>query len=707
MTEQSTNASSRIIWIFVAILGAIAFGYIALNRGESINAMWVLTAAVCVYMIGYRFYSLYIADKVLKVDATRMTPAFRHNDGLDYVPTNKVILFGHHFAAIAGAGPLVGPVLAAQMGYLPSMLWILIGVVLAGAVQDYMVLFVSTRRDGKSLGELIKTELGTIPGVIALIACFMIMIIILAVLAMVVVKALTHSPWGTFTVAFTIPLAFFMGVYLRFIRPGKILEASLIGFVGLIFAIIVGGQVAANPTWAPFFDLTGVQLTWALIIYGFIAAVLPVWLLLAPRDYLSTFLKIGAIIGLAIGIVLLMPNMQMPAVTKYAFDSHGPVWSGTLFPFLFITIACGAVSGFHALISSGTTPKMLANETQARMIGYGGMLMESFVAMMALISASIIDPGVYFAMNSPMGALNPTGLADTAMAASATVSKWGFVITPDVLTQLAADVGEKSIISRAGGAPTLAVGMAQIIHGALGGLGSMSFWYHFAILFEALFILTAVDAGTRAARFMLQDLLGLINPNLKRTNSLFANLLATAIVVASWGYFLYVGVVDPLGGINTLWPLFGITNQMLAAMALMLCTVVLFKMKRQTLAWVSILPATWLVICTMSAGWLKAFSSDPAVGFFAKANQLQTLLSSGNFKPNAVFKSQAAVEQVIFNNQLDGFLIVGFMVVVVAMIGFTIKACLTALKSEQPTAVEVPYAPLPANADAIISGAAH
>ena len=397
----------------------------------------------------------------------------------------------------------------------------------------------------------------------------------------------------------------------------------------------------------------------------------------------------------------------MPAVTKYAFDSHGPVWSGTLFPFLFITIACGAVSGFHALISSGTTPKMLANETQARMIGYGGMLMESFVAMMASISASIIDPAVYFATNSPMGALNPTGLADTAMAASATVSKWGFVITPDVLTQLAADVGEKSIISRAGGAPTLAVGMAQIIHGALGGLGSMSFWYHFAILFEALFILTAVDAGTRAARFMLQDLLGLINPNLKRTNSLFANLLATAIVVASWGYFLYVGVVDPLGGINTLWPLFGITNQMLAAMALMLCTVVLFKMKRQTLAWVSILPATWLVNCTMSAGWLKAFSSDPAVGFFAKANQLQTLLSSGNFKPNAVFKSQAAVEQVIFNNQLDGFLIVGFMVVVVAMIGFTIKACLTALKSEQPTAVEVPYAPLPANADAIISGAAH
>ena len=707
MTANSTSASSRIAWVFVAILGAIAFGYIALNRGESINAMWVLTASVCVYLIGYRFYSLYIADKVLKVDATRMTPAFRHNDGLDYVPTNKVILFGHHFAAIAGAGPLVGPVLAAQMGYLPSMLWILIGVVLAGAVQDYMVLFVSTRRDGRSLGDLVKTEMGTIPGIIALIACFMIMIIILAVLAMVVVKALTHSPWGTFTVAFTIPLAFFMGIYLRFIRPGRILEASIIGIVGLVFAIIVGGDIAANPSLAPYFDLSGVQLTWALIIYGFIAAVLPVWLLLAPRDYLSTFLKIGAIIGLAIGIVVLMPMMQMPAVTKYAFDTHGPVWSGSLFPFLFITIACGAVSGFHALISSGTTPKMLANETQARMIGYGGMLMESFVAMMALISASIIDPGVYFAMNSPMGALNPTGLADAAMAASATVSNWGFVVTPEALTQIAADVGEKSIISRAGGAPTLAVGMAQIIHQALGGLGSMSFWYHFAILFEALFILTAVDAGTRAARFMLQDLLGLINPSLKRTNSLFANLLATALVVASWGYFLYVGVVDPLGGINTLWPLFGITNQMLAAIALMLCTVVLFKMKQQAFAWVSIVPATWLVICTLSAGWLKAFNSDPAVSFFAKANQLQTLLASGNFKPNAVFKSQEAVERVIFNNQLDGILIVFFMIVVVVMIGFTVQACRKALQSDKPTAVEVPYAPMPANAEEIIRGTAH
>ncbi len=704
---NNSTLSAKIVWVFVAILGAIALGYVALNRGETINAMWVLTAAVCVYLIGFRYYSLYIAEKVLKVDSTRMTPAFRHNDGLDYVPTNKVILFGHHFAAIAGAGPLVGPVLAAQLGYLPGMLWLLAGVVIAGAVQDFMVLFVSTRRDARSLGELVKTELGTVPGIIALIACFMIMVIILAVLAMIVVKALTHSPWGTFTVAFTIPLAIFMGVYLRFFRPGKILEISVIGFAGLIFGIMLGGQVAASPTWAPYFDLSGIALTWALIIYGFVAAVLPVWLLLAPRDYLSTFLKIGAIIGLAIGIVVLMPDMRMPAVTKFAFGDHGPVWTGSLFPFLFITIACGAVSGFHALISSGTTPKMLANEDQARLIGYGGMLMESFVGMMALISASIIDPGVYFAMNSPMALLNSTGAADVAAAAAATITNWGFVVTPDVLTQMAADVGEKSIISRAGGAPTLAVGMAQIIHSALGGLGSMSFWYHFAILFEALFILTAVDAGTRAARFMLQDLLGLINPNLKKTDSLFANLLATGIVVTSWGYFLYVGVVDPLGGINTLWPLFGITNQMLAAIALMLCTVVLFKMKHQMYAWVTIVPATWLVICTMSAGWYKAFSADPAIGFFAKATQLSNLLASGNFKPGAVFKSQEAVERVIFNNQIDGVLIVFFMIIVIVMIGFTVQACLKALQSDKPTANEVPYAPMPANADDIVRGAAH
>lgn len=705
---SNSNTTTKIVWAFVAILGAFALGYVALKRGESINAVWVLTAAVCVYLIGYRYYSLYIADRVLQVDSTRMTPAFRHNDGLDYVPTNKVVLFGHHFAAIAGAGPLVGPVLAAQMGYLPGMLWLLAGVVLAGAVQDFMVLFISTRRDGRSLGDLIKSEMGTVAGIIALVACFMIMIIILAVLAMIVVKALTFSPWGTFTVAFTIPLALFMGIYLRFLRPGRILEISAIGVVGLIIGIMLGGEVAQNATIAQYFNLSGVGLTWALIIYGFIAAVLPVWLLLAPRDYLSTFLKIGAIVALAIGILYVMPEMKMPALTQYASGTHGPVWSGSLFPFLFITIACGAVSGFHALIASGTTPKMLANENQARVIGYGGMLMESFVGMMALIAASIIEPGIYFAMNSPLGVLNPAGIVDVAQAAAATVSSWGFMVTPQDLTNLASEVGESTIISRAGGAPTLAVGMAYIIHAALESLGSsMSFWYHFAILFEALFILTAVDAGTRSARFMLQDLLGLISPALKKTESLPANLLATAIVVAAWGYFLYQGVVDPLGGINTLWPLFGIANQMLAAIALMLCATVLFKMKREKFAWVAILPTVWLLICTMVAGWQKVFSSDPAVGFFAKASQLKDMLASGSFVPSGTFKSIEDVQRVIFNQQLDGSLTFFFMIVVVSIVFFSIKVSLKALANPNATVNEVPYEKMPDNADDIVRGAIH
>ncbi|MBW0668957.1 carbon starvation protein CstA, partial [Escherichia coli] len=565
------NKSGKyLVWTVLSVMGAFALGYIALNRGEQINALWIVVASVCIYLIAYRFYGLYIAKNVLAVDPTRMTPAVRHNDGLDYVPTDKKVLFGHHFAAIAGAGPLVGPVLAAQMGYLPGMIWLLAGVVLAGAVQDFMVLFVSTRRDGRSLGELVKEEMGPTAGVIALVACFMIMVIILAVLAMIVVKALTHSPWGTYTVAFTIPLAIFMGIYLRYLRPGRIGEVSVIGLVFLIFAIISGGWVAESPTWAPYFDFTGVQLTWMLVGYGFVAAVLPVWLLLAPRDYLSTFLKIGTIVGLAVGILIMRPTLTMPALTKFV-DGTGPVWTGNLFPFLFITIACGAVSGFHALISSGTTPKMLANEGQACFIGYGGMLMESFVAIMALVSACIIDPGVYFAMNSPMAVLAPAGTADVVASAAQVVSSWGFSITPDTLNQIASEVGEQSIISRAGGAPTLAVGMAYILHGALGGMMDVAFWYHFAILFEALFILTAVDAGTRAARFMLQDLLGVVSPGLKRTDSLPANLLATALCVLAWGYFLHQGVVDPLGGINTLWPLFGIANQMLAGMALMLC----------------------------------------------------------------------------------------------------------------------------------------
>ncbi|EIU7555554.1 carbon starvation protein CstA [Providencia rettgeri] len=693
----------QLIWIVLALLGAFSLGYIALNRGEQINALWIVVAAVCIYLIAYRYYGLFIAKKVLQVDSTRMTPAIRHNDGLDYVPTDKKVLFGHHFAAIAGAGPLVGPVLAAQMGYLPGMLWLLAGVVLAGAVQDFMVLFVSTRRDGRSLGELVKEEMGNTAGVLALIACFMIMVIILAVLAMIVVKALTHSPWGTYTVAFTIPLAIFMGIYTRYIRPGRIGEVSIIGLIFLVFAIISGGWVAESETWAPYFDYTGVQLTWMLVGYGFVAAVLPVWLLLAPRDYLSTFLKIGTIIGLAIGILILNPNLQMPSLTKY-IDGTGPVWAGNLFPFLFITIACGAVSGFHALISSGTTPKMLANENQACFIGYGGMLMESFVAIMALVAACVIDPGVYFAMNSPMAMLAPAGTQDVVASAAQVVSSWGFQITPEQLNTIAHEVGESSIISRAGGAPTLAVGMAYILHGALGGLMNVAFWYHFAILFEALFILTAVDAGTRAARFMLQDLLGVVSPSLKRTDSLPANLIATALCVLAWGYFLHQGVVDPLGGINTLWPLFGIANQMLAGMALMLCAVVLFKMKRQRYAWVALIPTAWLLICTMTAGWEKTFSEDARVGFLAVANKFQAMIDSGNIP---VQYTESQLTQLIFNNRLDAGLTIFFMIVVVLLALFSIRTALKALKSDQPTANEVPYEPMPANYEEIVANTRH
>ena len=687
-----SSVISRILWAAIALAGAFGLGYVALQRGESINALWVVVAAVCTYLIAYRFYSKFLSEKVLKLDPTRMTPAWRHNDGLDYVPTNKNVLFGHHFAAIAGAGPLVGPVLAAQMGYLPGMLWILAGVVLAGAVQDFLVLFVSTRRDGRSLGDLVKQELGQVPGIIALFGAFLIMIIILAVLALIVVKALTHSPWGTFTVAATIPIALFMGIYMRYVRPGRIGEVSIIGFVLLMLALYFGDVVASNAALAPFFDLDAKQLTWALIIYGFIAAVLPVWMLLAPRDYLSTFLKIGAIAGLAVGVLIVAPQMQMPAITRF-IDGSGPVWSGNLFPFLFITIACGAVSGFHALISSGTTPKMLENESHARFIGYGGMLMESFVAIMALVAASVIDPGVYFAMNSPAAVIGTT-----PQAVAQVISGWGFAITPDVLVQTAKEVGENTIISRAGGAPTLAVGMAHILHQAFGGPELMAFWYHFAILFEALFILTAVDAGTRAGRFMLQDLLGTFVPAFKRTDSLPANLVATALCVAMWGYFLYQGVVDPLGGINTLWPLFGISNQMLAGIALTLCAVVLFKMKRAQYAWVAILPTCWLLACTLTAGWQKAFDANPKIGFFALADRYNAALAEG--KVLAPAKSLAEMERLVFNNRLDGALTLLFMAVMVSIVLFGIREILRARKVPHATTQEVPYEPLPAGAKA-------
>lgn len=689
------RASSYLIWIAVALLGAFAFGTIALAHGERVSALWIVIAAVCVYLIAYRFYSRFIASKVMQLDGLRMTPAVRHNDGLDYVPTNKYVLFGHHFAAIAGVGPLVGPVLAAQMGYTPGMLWILAGVVFAGAVQDFMVLFISTRRDGRSLGDLVKMELGTVPGVIALFGAFLIMVIILAVLALIVVKALTNSPWGTFTVAATIPIALFMGVYTRYIRPGRIGEVSIIGFVGLMASIAFGQVVHDSPTIAAWFTFSGTQLTWILIGYGFVASVLPVWLLLAPRDYLSTFLKIGTIVGLAIGILIVAPELKMPALTKFV-DGTGPVWSGNLFPFLFITIACGAVSGFHALISSGTTPKLLDNEINARFIGYGAMLMESFVAIMALVAACVIEPGIYFAMNAPAAVLGTT-----PDAVAHTVTQWGFVLTPDMLTQTAKAVGESTIVARAGGAPTLAVGMAHILHQVIGGEAMMAFWYHFAILFEALFILTAVDAGTRAGRFMLQDLLGTFHPALKRTESLPANLIATALCVAAWGYFLYQGVVDPLGGINTLWPLFGISNQMLAAIALVLGTVVLFKMKRERFAWVTMVPTAWLLICTLTAGWQKVFDANPKVSFMAHAAKLQAAVDAG--KVLAPAKSIAQMKRIIFNDYIDAALAGLFIFVVLSITIYGVLAVMRARRESKPTVRETPYEATPA-AQALGSG---
>jgi carbon starvation protein len=707
----SFNLGKHLVWLLIAIAGAFALGTIALKRGEVISALWVVVAAICVYLIAYRYYSLFLAHKVLGLDAKRITPAWKHNDGLDYVPTNKNVLFGHHFAAIAGAGPLVGPVLAAQMGYLPGMLWLLAGVVFAGAVQDFIVLFISTRRDGRSLGDLVKQEMGIVPGVIALFGTFMIMVIILAVLALIVVKALAESSWGTFTVAATIPVAIFMGVYLRYMRPGRVAEISVIGFILLMASIFAGQWVSEHEVWAAYFTLDSKMLAWILIGYGFVASVLPVWLLLAPRDYLSTFLKIGTIIALAIGIVVVAPDLKMPAITKFA-QGAGPVWAGDMFPFLFITIACGAVSGFHALISSGTTPKLLENETHARFIGYGGMLAESFVAVMALVSASVIEPGVYFAMNSPPAMLGSVVADKTATpaekaailvknneSAAKKISEWGFVITPDALAKVSKDVGETTVLGRAGGAPTLAVGMAYILQQAtsfLGTGGMTAFWYHFAILFEALFILTAVDAGTRAGRFMLQDLLGTFVPSLKRTDSWVANLLATGLCVAAWGYFLYQGIVDPLGGINTLWPLFGIANQMLAAVALMLCTVVLFRMKRERFAWVTVIPACWLLGCTLTAGYQKIFSSDFKIGFLSNADRFVKALAEGKVLPPA--KTLESMSSVIFNNQLDAGLCVLFMTVVISVLIYAIKACFQALGKAKPSTSETPFQLMPANA---------
>ena len=678
----TSNAIGRkLLWALIAILGAVSLGIVALSRGETISAAWLVIAAVCVYLLAFRFYALFIANRVLGVDPSRPTPAYRHNDGLDYVPTNKYVLFGHHFAAIAGAGPLVGPVLAAQMGYLPGTLWILIGVVFAGAVQDMTVLFFSVRRDGRSLGDMVRSEMGPAAGAIALIGVLAIMVILLAVLALVVVKALAGSPWGTFAVFATIPIAFLMGIYARYIRVGRIAEMSAIGVILLLIALVYGRYVGDNPLLAPYFDLKGETLALIIIGYGFVASVLPVWLLLAPRDYLSTFLKVGTMLLLALGILFVRPDLQMPAVTKF-IDGSGPVWSGSLFPFLFITIACGSVSGFHALIASGTTPKMIENERQIRFIGYGAMLTESFVAIMAMIAATVLHPGVYFAMNSPAGLIG----TDAAHAAQV-ISSWGFVVTPDTLTQMAQDVGEKTLLSRTGGAPTLAVGMSQILSGFLGGQTMMGIWYHFAILFEALFILTTVDAGTRVARFMIQDMIGSVVPSFRRTDLWVNNLAGSALAVAAWGYFLYQGVIDPMGGINTLWPLFGISNQMLAGIALILCTVILFKMKRERYAWVTILPTIWLLVCTLTGGLQKIFSDDPKIGFLAHARKFEDALASGQVLAPA--KTVAEMQRVINNDYVDATLAGLFVAVVFAIAIYGLIALVRAFGSPSITSAEI------------------
>jgi carbon starvation protein CstA len=685
MTSPMSTAG-KLVWVGVAVLGAIALGIVALTRGEPVNAAWLVTAAVSIYFISYRFYALYIARRALGIDPTRQTPAYRRNDGLDYVPTNRYVLFGHHFAAIAGAGPLVGPVLAAQMGYLPGTLWILAGVVFAGAVQDMVVLFLSTRRDGRSLGDMIRAEMGAIPGTIAGIGVLLICVIILAVLALVVVNALKASPWGTFTVFCTIPIALIMGAYGRYIRPGRVGEMSVLGGVLLLAALLYGRTVSESPELAALFTFSAPTMALMIIGYGYVASVLPVWMLLAPRDYLSTFLKIGTIMLLAIGIIIVHPDLQMPALTKFA-EGDGPVWAGSLFPFLFITIACGAVSGWHALISSGTTPKMLENENQIPLIGYGGMLMESMVAIMAMIGACVIHPGLYYSMNSP-----PALIGTTVEQASQVISSWGFVVTPDVLSQMAQDIGEKSILSRAGGAPTLAVGMAMILSQFLGGKLMMAIWYHFAILFEALFILTTVDAGTRVCRFMIQDLVGNAIPAFKETKSWSNNLIGSGLSCMLWGYLLYAGVTDPFGGIYTMWTLFGTANQMLAAIALTLCTVVLYRMKKQNYAWVTIVPATWLVICTVTAGLEKAFHPNPAIGYLAQAGKFANALAEG--KVLAPAKSLGDMSRVVFNNYLDGTLAIIFVVVVVVTVAYGVINIRRALGAPGNTAREIGAAAL-------------
>jgi len=667
-----------VLWVLIALVGAVGWGALALSRGETINAAWLVLAAVGTYLVAYRFYGRFLLHRVFGADDRRATPAERLNNGRDFVPTGKFVLFGHHFAAIAGAGPLVGPVLAAQFGYLPGVLWIVFGVVLGGAVQDFIILFGSMRRDGKSLGQMAKEEIGPVTGVVAMTAILAIMVILLAVLALVVVNALRDSPWGVFTILCTIPIALLMGFWMKVWRPGKTVEATVVGVILLLIALVAGSWVAESPTLAPWFRHGGVTIAYAMIAYGFVASVLPVWMLLCPRDYLSTFMKVGTIGLLAVGILIVMPSLQMPAMTGFV-DGTGPIFAGKLFPFAFITIACGAISGFHALVSSGTTPKMIRKEGDALLLGYGGMLMESFVAVMALVAAAALDPGIYFAINAPIGTLG-----GTVESASEVIRNWGFTVTPDQMTGLASAVEEGTLLGRTGGATSLAVGMAQIFSGVF-GQQLMALWYHFAIMFEALFILTTVDTGTRVGRFMVQELGAHLWRPLGRTSWYPSIVIASLLVVAAWGYFLVQGVLDPLGGINSLWPLFGISNQLLAAVALCVGTTIIIKSGKARYAWTTLVPLAFLLIVTMTAGWQKVFATDPRLGFLAHARDTAAKVAAGTVEA-------ATGARLIFNDRLNAVVASFFMIVTVVLLIAAIREWLAVVQGRKPAITrEAPF----------------
>jgi len=641
-----------LIWLAVALGGAASLAVIAVRRGEAISAIWIITAALCSYVVGYRFYSRFVAVKLLAIDPRRATPAERLENGRDFVPTNKWVVFGHHFAAIAGPGPLVGPVLAAQFGYLPGTLWIIVGAVFGGCVQDFVTLLFSVRRDGRSLTDMAREEVGRIGGLVAFVAVVSILVILLGAVALIVVNALKASPWGTFTIAMTIPIALFMGVYLRHWRPGKVLESSVVGF-GLVMLAIFSGQWVASSSLARYFTFTAPALAIAIILYGFAASAMPVWLLLAPRDYLSTFVKLGTIAVLALGIIVLRPTLHMPGLTRF-IDGSGPVFAGGIFPFAFITIACGAISGFHSLIASGTTPKLIQRESETRMVGYGAMLAESTVATMAMIAACVLQPGTYFAINSPAGIVG-----QAPAAAVATISSWGFPVDAAQMAQLAHAVGEQTLFNRTGGAPAFAVGMAHIFAHSLGGQALMAIWYHFAIMFEALFILTVLDAGTRVGRFMLQEGLGHLWKPIGHAGGYPSIVGSSALMVTMWGYFLWMGVKDPLGGINTMWPLFGIANQLLAAVALCVATTIVIKAGRVKYSWVTLVPLIVLVTVTFTAAWQKLFSPSPRMGFLAQAQQLASQVATGQNVPHAA--------QLIFNDHLDA-MVAGALLFLVTLV---------------------------------------